>query len=228
MVRHILFDLDDTLLDFDLAEKIAVGKTLEELGVEPRPERLARYSELNLAQWKLLELGAISRQEVKLRRFQILFEELGENCSPAEAARRYEQLLGVGHYFMEGAEALLEALNGVYLLYLVTNGTATVQERRIESAGLSQYFEDVFISECVGFNKPDTRFFEHCFSRIPGLKKSEALIIGDSLSSDIRGGRDAGIRTVWFNPKGGEASGDVIPDYEVQRLADLPGLLGRL
>ena len=228
MVTHILFDLDDTLLDFDLAERLAVGKTLEGLGVEPLPERLSRYSALNLAQWKLLEQGAISRQEVKLRRFQLLFEELGAAVSPAEAARRYELLLGVGHYYIEGAQALLEALHGTYRLYLVTNGTATVQERRIESAELARFFEEIFISERVGFDKPDRRFFEHCFARMAGFDKNAAVIVGDSLSSDIRGGRDAGIRTVWFNPKGTAPGVDVVPDHEIRRLPELPKLLRTL
>lgn len=228
MIQNILFDLDDTLLDFGLAEHIAIAKTLEQCGIEPHPERLARYSELNLAQWKLLEQGLLRREEVKTRRFQLLFEELGVACSPVEAARCYEQLLGVGHYFIEGAEALLEALYGAYGLYLVTNGTATVQERRIESAGLARFFAGIFISERVGFNKPDARFFDCCFSQIPDFKKHETLIVGDSLSSDIRGGRDAGIRTVWFNPRGEEALGGVVPDYEIRRLADLPALLKRL
>lgn len=228
MIQNILFDLDDTLLDFALAERIAISKTLERFEIVPRPEHLARYSDLNLAQWKLLEQGLLRREEVKTRRFQLLFEELGASCSPAEAARCYEQLLGVGHYFMEGAEALLEALLGAYRLYLVTNGTATVQERRIESAGLARFFAGIFISERVGFNKPDTRFFDCCFSQITDFKKHETLIVGDSLSSDIRGGRDAGICTVWFNPRGAEASGEVVPDYELRRLSELQGLLERL
>ncbi len=225
MIHNILFDLDDTLLDFGLAERIAIAKTLEQFGIEPHPERLARYSALNLAQWKLLEQGQLLRDEVKTRRFQLLFEELGAACSPLEAARCYEQLLGVGHYFIEGAEALLEALHQDYRLYLVTNGTATVQERRIESAKLAPFFSGVFISERLGFNKPDTRFFDCCFSKIPDFKRHETLIVGDSLSSDIKGGRDAGIRTVWFNLHRAEASGNVVPDYEIQRLSDLVDLL---
>lgn len=225
MIRNILFDLDDTLLDFGLAERIAIAKTLERFGIEPRPERLARYSELNLAQWKLLERGLLHREEVKTRRFQLLFEDLGAACSPAEAARHYERLLGVGHYFMDGAEALLHVLQSDYRLYLVTNGTAAVQERRIESAGLARFFAGIFISERIGFHKPDTRFFNFCFARIPDFERRETLIVGDSLSSDIKGGRDAGIRTVWFNPRGAEGLEGVVPDYELRRLSDLPALL---
>ena len=104
MIRNILFDLDNTLFDFDKAEALAVRRTLLELGVDPTPAVVARYSQLNLAQWKLLELGKLTRQEVKLRRYQLLFEELGIRQDPRKAARIYETKLGIGHYFIEGAK----------------------------------------------------------------------------------------------------------------------------
>lgn len=128
MMDTILFDLDNTLLDFDLAERIAIKKTLLHLKLEPTEKTLRRYSELNLAQWKLLEQGKLTRSAVKTRRFRILFEELGIERSVSEAAQTYESLLGAGHYFMDGAEELLHALAGKYRLYLVTNGTARVQK----------------------------------------------------------------------------------------------------
>ena len=100
MIRNILFDLDNTLFDFDKAEALAVRRTLLELGVDPSPAVVTRYSQLNLAQWKLLELGQLTRQEVKLRRYQLLFEELGIRQDPGKAARIYETQLGIGHYFI--------------------------------------------------------------------------------------------------------------------------------
>ena len=158
------------------------------------------------------------------------------DASPEQAAAAYESLLGIGHYFMEGAQELLLELRGRYRLYLVTNGTAAVQHGRLKSADLPKYFEDIFISEEIGFNKPDVRYFERCFERIPDFKKKNAVIVGDSLSSDIQGGVNAGLRTVWFHPAGAAGvpqetagGGDVpLPDWEIRKLSELPGLLERI
>lgn len=225
MMDTILFDLDNTLLDFDLAERIAIKKTLLHLKLEPTEKTLRRYSELNLAQWKLLEQGKLTRSAVKTRRFRILFEELGIERSVSEAAQTYESLLGAGHYFMDGAEELLHALAGKYRLYLVTNGTARVQKSRMQSAGLHPYFEDVFISEEIGFDKPSREYFEHCFARIPNFCKQSAAIVGDSLTSDIQGGKNAGIATIWYNPGRIPNSSSILPDYEIHHLSEVEMLL---
>ena len=226
-VRNLLFDLDDTLLDFHAAERAAIQKTLRFFGVTPTEALCARYSELNLAQWKLLEQGKLTRAEVKRRRFALLFESEGLTVDPDEAARFYENRLAVGHVFMPGAEKLLDALYGTYRLYIVTNGTARVQKGRMASAHLERYFDGVFISEELGSDKPSAAFFEKCFARIPAFDKKETVIVGDSLSSDIRGGRDAGIRTVWFNPSHAPQPSEGRADYEIHALDELPGLLAR-
>jgi 2-haloacid dehalogenase len=228
MIKNILFDLDDTLLDFQKAEKGALTKTLLHLGVDPKPETLSRYSELNAAQWKLLELGRITREQVKLRRYQLLFDELGVECSPAEAASYYETQLGIGHWFIDGAPELLTSLSPAYRLYLVSNGTACVQKSRIESAGIAVFFEHIFISQEIGFNKPDIKFFDHCFSKIPDFRRDETIIVGDSLSSDVKGGKNAGIAAVWFNPHKSANDSGVNPDYEIRSLSELPPLLEKL
>lgn len=225
MIKTIFFDLDNTILDFSKAEKNALSRTLIQMGIEPEEWVLKRYSELNQAQWKLLEQGKLNRSEVKVRRYRLLFDEIGSEVSPERAAKIYESLLGIGHYYMEGAEELLESLLGKYELYLVTNGTAVVQQGRIKSAGLKKYFADLFISEQIGFNKPDKRYFDFCFSKIAGFEKEKAIIIGDSLSSDIQGGKNAGIKTVWFNPSGQTNDSELTPDYEIKRLQEIKQVL---
>lgn len=227
MVNTLLFDLDNTLLDFDQAEKRAISQTLEHFGVIADPAVLKRYSELNLAQWKLLELGKLTREQVKIRRFELLFKEKHLSLSAAEAAKTYETLLSQGHYFIDGAEELLEALSQTYRLYLVTNGTLVVQKGRLKSSGISRYFKNIFISEEIGYNKPSMEYFQHCFSQIPDFSKENTVIIGDSLTSDIQGGINAGIRTIWFNPKHKEAV-EIHPDYESDSLRTLPDLLATL
>lgn len=228
MIRNILFDLDDTLLDFTHAERVALSSTLRHIGIEPTEAVLARYHELNAAQWRLLEQGKLTRDEVKARRYQLLFEELGVDCSPVETTRYYESRLALGHWFIDGAPELLDRLRGHYRLYIVTNGTEHVQESRIRSAGLAAYMDGVFISQQIGADKPQPAFFDHCFARIPGFRREETLIVGDSLTSDIRGGRDAGITTVWFNPRGVQNDTAIVPDHEIRQLAALLPLLRRL
>lgn len=224
----VLLDLDDTLLDFHKAERLAVARTFACLGIQPEEAVIRRYSEINAAQWKRLERGEISREQVLVGRFTLLFEELGVSCSSQEAKTAYECFLSQGHYFMPGAEALLEALRDRYRLFLCSNGTAAVQEGRLKSAGIGPYFEKIFISEEVGFNKPSPEFFERCFEKIPGFSRDLAIMIGDSLTSDILGGINAGIRTCWFNPLGKPGREDIVPDYELSELEQVSGLLKKI
>lgn len=228
MIRNVLFDLDDTLFDFHKAEKIALTKTLVHFGIDPTEETLALYSTINAAHWKRLELGEISREEVKVGRYRELFETIGVECDPVKATAYYESMLAIGHYFMPGAPELLEELYRKYRLYIVSNGTAKVQEGRIGSSGIVKYMDGIFISQILGANKPDKQFFDICFAEIPDFSLSETVIIGDSLSSDIKGGINAGITTVWFNPKRIENDSDIKPDYTIKELSEVPGLLSQI
>lgn len=197
-------------------------------GIDPTEETLALYSTINAAHWKRLELGEISREEVKVGRYRELFETIGVECDPVKATAYYESMLAIGHYFMPGAPELLEELYRKYRLYIVSNGTAKVQEGRIGSSGITKYMDGIFISQILGANKPDKQFFDICFAEIPDFLLSETVIIGDSLSSDIKGGINAGITTVWFNPKGIENDSDIKPDYTIKELSEVPGLLSQI
>ena len=225
MINNILFDLDDTLLDFKKAERIALAKSLKFMGFVPDERILNRYSEINLQQWKLLELGKITRDEDKISRYELLFAEFGINASPQTAAKAYEKFLGQGYYFMPEAEAVLKELSREYNLYIVSNGTLEVQKSRIASSGISQYMKGIFISQEIGFDKPNIRFFEACFEKIPNFKKEETIIVGDSLTSDIKGGTNSGITSVWFNPSKAANNTDIKPDKEIARLTDLKEIL---
>ncbi len=225
MLKTVFLDVDDTILDFRAAEAQALRGTLENLGLDPTPEAAALYSRINARQWELLEEGLLTREQVLTRRFDILFGELGVERSSSEAKKLYERLLSQGHWFMPGAEALLDALCGKYDLYIVSNGTGVVQDGRIASAGIARYFKDIFISERIGFDKPRREFFDACFARIPGFERERAVIVGDSLTSDIRGGINAGIRTCWYNPWGKQRREDIVPDHEITHLEELPALL---
>ena len=140
-------------------------------------------------------------------------------------AKCYENYLSQGHFFLPGAEKLLDELFGRYDMYIVSNGSAVVQEGRLKSSGIGKYFKDIFISEILGCDKPSKAFFDICFSRIPDFDRDKAIIIGDSLTSDIRGGINAGIKTCWFNPKGLTPRKDIPADYIVTSLEQLPALI---
>ncbi len=221
----VLFDLDDTLLDFHKAEAVAIRRTLAAVGTPATDETVARYSAINDAHWKRLEKGELTRTQVLTGRFAQLFAELGLDFSPDDAWHIYEKNLSEGHWFIEGAEDLLKTLAPRYTLCLVSNGTASVQDKRIKSAGIAHYFEEIFISQRVGVNKPAAAFFDHCFAALPHLDRNHTIIVGDSLTSDILGGRNAGIRTCWFNPHHLPPRADIPADYEIAALADLPPLL---
>ena len=162
------------------------------------------------------------------RRFDLLFGELGVDRSSQEAQAAYEAQLSQGHFFMPGARELLETLAPRYDLYLATNGTPVVQTGRIQSAGIAPYFKDIFISERLGANKPSPAFFQACFAAIPNFDPAAALVVGDSLTSDIRGARNVGLRSCWYNPEDLPSRPDIVPDYTIHALEELPPLLERL
>lgn len=228
MIKTVLLDLDDTIFDFHKAEKIALIKALKQLNISTDEKILERYSQINAEQWKLLEQGKLNRQEVKVRRYKLLFDEIGVDKSPRKATKIYEQNLAVGHYFIDGAEEMLKKLYKKYSLYIASNGAVKIQKGRIESSGIEKYVKDIFISEAIGFNKPNIEFFNYCFSKIPDFKKDETVIIGDSITSDIQGGKNAGIKTVWFNPKGIKNDSDIIPDYEIKDLNEIYSLVSKI
>ena len=225
MIEFLFLDLDDTILDFHKAERIALSKTIRDFGVEPTEEILALYHRINKAHWEMLERGELTRQEVKVNRFAVLFRELGAAVDAEACARAYEHNLSIGHYFLPGAEAAVKALSKKYRLFLASNGTAKVQEGRMTSAKLYPYFEQVFISEEIGFNKPAKAYFDACFARIPDFEKGKAMMVGDSLTSDIRGGNNAGLLTCWINPGHAPRNPEIHVDYEIEALSQLEALL---
>ena len=221
MIKTILFDLDDTILDFKKAEAIALSGTLRELNIAPSEERIALYSDINAAQWRRLEAGELTRPEVLTTRFRIFFDAIGEQRLPEQAQALYEARLSQGHYFIDDAVKTLEALSSDYDLFLVSNGNLRVQEGRLRSAAISHFFQDIFISEQIGADKPSPLFFDRCFARIDGFEHSAAIIVGDSLTSDIRGGLQAGIHTCWFNPRRLPRDPAIPAEYEITNLRDL-------
>ena len=227
MIECVMLDLDDTILDFHKAEAIAISKTIGDFGVEPTQEVLDLYHNINRWHWQQLELGKMTREQVLVNRFGALFSQLGKQADSVACARSYEKNLSQGHYFLPGAQEALDRLYGKYRLFLASNGTARVQHSRLTSADLYRYFEQVFISQELGFNKPSKEFFDACFAQMPGFSPEKTVMVGDSLSSDIQGGINAGITTIWVNPKK-ENCGSIHPDYQIENLTQLEVLLEKL
>ncbi|MDD2459302.1 MAG: YjjG family noncanonical pyrimidine nucleotidase [Eubacteriales bacterium] len=216
----LLFDLDGTLLDFHKAEYLCMKATLQSFGFRMDDEVLLAYRSINESYWKMLERGEISQEELALARHRTLFERFGFTGDVEAFQNHYEGALSESSYLYDGAYELLRQLrdrDGIHLA-IVTNGFARIQERRIALAGLDTLFERIFISEQVGYRKPQVEFFEHVFREIG---EGNAMIIGDSLTSDIKGGADFGIATCWFNPDGQDNPLGVRVDYEIRDLNEI-------
>ncbi len=226
MYKHLFLDLDNTLLDFDAAEEVALKKAFLALDIVPTESLLARYRQINEHLWEQYELGQVARDELLVKRYDLLFAERGIAVPGWKCEEIYRKYLGVGHYFVPGAEDVLAYLSGKgYQLYLASNGLADTQYSRLESAGIGHYFAQIFISGSTGHHKPEAAYFQYCFSHIPGFSSSQALMIGDTLSSDIQGGKNAGIATCWLNRKGKTPPPALTPDYEIRRLEELKAIL---
>ena len=225
MIEFLLLDLDDTILDFHKAERIAIAKTFSDFGVEPTEAVLRRYHLINRSCWERLETGEWTREQVLVNRFSLLFDEVGVVADATACARAYEKNLSIGHYFLPGALEAVESLSKKYRLFLVSNGTASVQKGRMTSANLYPYCEKVFVSQEVGYNKPAREYFDKVFAQIPGFDPKKAIIVGDSLTSDILGGINAGIATCWVNPGHLPKREDIPADYEIEGIYQLEALL---
>lgn len=216
----VLFDLDHTLLDSDESARIAFVTTMESIGVEPTAEVFATYDRLNQALWRQVEAGLISPNEVKVRRFEQLLAALEVDGDPTEMGSMFVQSLTDHGELFPDALGLLDSLDGHVRMGMVTNGIGAVQRGRVERLGIAERFEVLSISGELGVSKPDASIFDLTLEWLGIDDRSSVVMIGDSLASDIAGGSNAGLDTIWFNPNG-ETSNGVRATFEVERLADV-------
>ena len=225
MIKCIFLDLDDTLLDFQGGERRSIIRAFRDMGLPTDEAIIRRYIEINLDCWHALERGEMTKDQVLVDRFQILFSEMGISASAERAQEIYEAYLCTEHDFLPEAQKLLDGLSErEYRLFMATNGIPTVQKPRIADSGVAKYFEQIFISEEIGYAKPQIEFFYACFDRIESFDVSEAMIVGDSLSSDIKGGINSGMLTCHYNPKD-KPYDHIKPDYKIKTLSELLTLL---
>ncbi len=223
--KWLLFDADHTLFDFDAAAANALKNTFAAFGYPFQPEYAIVYQAINHQIWQAFERGEITAAQLRTRRFELLLEEIGLAESAAAFSSRYLQFLSEGTQLIEGAEALLAWLNGRFQLALITNGLKDVQRPRLARSTIGHYFNPVIISDEVGVAKPNGRIFDISFAQMGQPAKSDVLIIGDSLSSDITGGIGYGINTCWFNPSRKPYPPDMPITHEIHALSELRLLL---
>lgn len=227
-ITTILWDVDGTLLDFSASEEACIRRCFDKYGVPINRHELEWYSECNHSYWKRLERGEITRSQVYLGRFEDFFEYLGVSNIPAEQFNdEYQEALGLSVVMQDGAMEICRYLKdkGGYRQYVVTNGSAVAQKGKLKSSGLGALMDGVFISEEIGAEKPSKEFFDVCGAHIPDYEPSKTMIIGDSLSSDMAGGNNAGITCCWFNPGGAQRPDGVRIDYEIKTLKALEQIL---
>lgn len=224
----LLFDIDDTLLDFHATENRALELLFEKHGIKLTDTVKDNYVKFNQSLWKKLELGEISRQELMTNRFTTFFKkEFNLNIDGLSLNREYLEFLSTGTDTIPGAKDLLFTLKkSGHKLYVVTNGIDFVQERRLRNTGFNSFFDDIFISQKIGYQKPDARFFKNVFNELSEFNPDDTLIIGDSLTSDIQGGHNANIDSIWYNPKSSPIDKKITPTYQVNKLQDILQIVG--
>ena len=219
--KILLFDLDDTLLDFTGDEKRAITKVLSDHGLPSGEDVIETY--YTIENWQVFEMGNISAKSAVTTRFKQLLKIL-EAENPQALADGYYELMLNSHKLIKGALKLLRTLKEAgYRLYITTNGYPEFQRKRIKEARIEGYFDGIFISEEIDLRKPTPAFYKYVFNRIPESNRSNVLIIGDAQTSDILGGINAGIDTCWYNPRG--VKGRRIPTYEIKYFEELEKII---
>ena len=229
MARYhtILFDADQTLLDFHRSEREAITEMLLSFGLDVTEGMVADYSRINQSAWRRLELGEITKKQLRTLRFSEFCALYGFDFDAEEMATRYIAALSTKSYLIEGALECCRALAAHCRLYVITNGMAIVQHGRFDPSPLAPLFQAAFISDDIGHEKPSAAYFDYVKAHIPDFDPADTLVVGDSLSSDIKGAIGAGLDTCWYNPDGKQAPDELPITYTVQSLGEvIPLVLG--
>ncbi len=222
----LLFDADETLFDFKKSERQAFENSIREFNMDyDENYHLKIYEEINTGIWLEFEKGLITQEKLKVERFRRLSEKLNVSFDPKEFAKSYMKHLANASFLYEDSFELIKNLSQNYRLAIITNGLTDVQSKRIGQSVIAKYFETIVISEEVKASKPNPEIFEIALSNLNYSDKIKILMIGDSLSSDIKGGINFGIDTCWTNFKNLENSTTLKPTYEISTLMDLLKIL---
>lgn len=224
-MKTILLDIDDTIFDFHESAKATILRASKDFGISFTDEMLDYYMEQNAFLWGQYEKGIITREDIFRTRFPMLFKEYGYEVDGIEFENAFQKYFKTQYVLIDGAVDLVKYLSAKYDLYVASNSLIETQRQRLTSAGLIGYFKDIFVSDLFGYQKPTKEFFNCCFERINDFDFKRTIIIGDSLSSDIKGGCLAGIKTCWFNPQKQENKTEFKADYEITSLDEIKKIL---
>lgn len=227
MIEILLWDIDGTLLDFTKSEAYGIRKCFEVFGLgKCTDEMLKRYSAINRKYWERLERGELTKPQVLYDRFVEFFDTEGISFNRIDELNdEYQQRLGDKVFFCDNAFETVSALKGRVRQYAVTNGTVVAQSRKLKQSGLIDVFDGVFISDKIGFEKPSVEFFDAVQKEIGEFNHGEVMIVGDSLTSDIRGGNNAHILCCWYNPHGLKKNYDIKTDFEIRDISEIIKIL---
>lgn len=225
MIRQILIDVDNTLLNFDQCAKYAMQQGLLQYGIPYTEEIFSVFLAVNDKLWGAIEDGTLTREALYAIRWQMIFDCLGIEENGARFEQVFLSFLAESHIEEEGAFSLLEYLSKKYTLSVISNAPYQQQKKRLANGDMLRFFQHLFVSEAIGYAKPQKAFFDHCFSAMGNPPKSEVLLIGDSLNADIGGGNAYGVATCWYNPKGKTAPHECTADYIVTSLKEIRTLL---
>ncbi len=217
----VLLDADGTLFDYDYSEAVTLAGTFAECGLPFEAGHVEIYRRINGRLWLELERGTTTQERIRSERFASLFEAIGVDADPADFSDRYLANLARRSDLIDGAAGVAARLAAWAQLLIVTNGLAEVQRPRLAASAIGPHIAGIVISEEVGSAKPDGGIFRAAFEAMGGPSKRDVLMVGDSLTSDIAGGRDFGVDTCWFNPARHPRPADVEPTYEITRLQEL-------
>jgi len=228
-IHRLLFDADNTLIDFSNASKAAFWQTFEDYGQTCTDDIHATYKPINHRVWTDFEQGKITAERLRVKRFADLFEAIDQFPAPPEDfSKRYLENLITKSESYDGVKEMLEELQANYRMSIITNGLREVQRPRLRKLGMTHYFDSIIVSDEIGFAKPDERYFEIAFHSIDNPPAREnTLVIGDNLKSDILGGIRYGLKTCWLNASGKTNDTDIQPDFEIQDVLELPNLLNK-
>lgn len=221
----LFFDLDNTLLDFNASSKSAFFTYFDKTDLGLGLEDYDRYRVINHQVWVELELGKISFEELKSKRWQVFSDEKRLNLNPLEVNNFYFNHIASNPIYIQGAEALISKLIGKYKLAIITNGLPEVQIPRLSKTGLDKIFDPIVISKSIGYAKPDGAFFDYAYNKAGKPYKEDVLVIGDSLNSDIRGGIQYGFDTCWYNYYAEDNKSEYHATHEVTSMMELESLL---
>ena len=226
MITTILWDVDGTLLNFVYSQRMALTQCFQTAGLSIDDEILERYSQINDSYWKRLELGQVTKAQLLNGRFLDLFEEYGVKGVDVEAFRHeYQEALGNIFAYIDDSLSICRSLQGQVKQYVITNGVTSTQRSKLKLSGLGDCMEELFISEQIGAPKPGKAFFDVVLDRLEEKDKSRILVVGDSLTSDIKGGVMAGLKTCWYRPEGEVNRTEYQADYEISNLHEIYEIL---